>query len=251
VRHDAFDGAFNIKVNGTAFQDPTGTVDLTGTTLTSNSVVMSGLNVTEQYFFDPASPTVRVVVSLQNPTGAPITATVTWDNNLGSDSATAIVTTSSGDTLVTSADQWFISWDGTPTGDPTQSPVAFGPGASVTPTTLFAPGQTSATPDRFDEQYVVTVPAGATRRLMFFDRLYQDNATAQSQISTFATITSLQNAGLLAGLSGQQQSEIVNWSGTQLPGTPIMGTFSLLVTALLLGAVAIKARSWMAGFRQA
>ena len=50
-----------------------------------------------------------------NPTGSDITATVQIVGNLGSDAATAIFATSSGDTVLTSADQWFGTDDGSET----------------------------------------------------------------------------------------------------------------------------------------
>ncbi|HEY1340331.1 MAG TPA: hypothetical protein VGF59_22625 [Bryobacteraceae bacterium] len=248
-RSDAYDGAFCIIVNGIQFQDPTGTVDLTGTTLTSNTQVISGLNVSEQYFFDTATPTVRLLVSFQNPTASPISATVLWGNNLGSDNGTTVFTSSSGDTVVTPADRWFISWDGNPTGDPVLSFVAFGSGASVTPSATPRPPGPNA--GLFTDQFNINVPAGQTRRLMLFGRLSTSTASAQSSITTFNSTANLQSAGLLAGLTPQQESEIVNWAFGSAPGpVPISGTFNLLVLGLLFLAAGAKAKSWLAAFRQ-
>ena len=252
TRSDAYDGAFCIRVNGVQFTNPSGTVDLTGTTITSSTVPMSGLNTTIQYFFDPASPTVRALVSLQNPSGSPISATVLWGQDLGSDSGTTIATSSSGDALVTPADRWFISSDGATNHDPVNSFVAYGPSASVTPSaTPFAPGQTAPThQDWFSDQFNITVPAGQTRRLMFFGRLSQSTASAQSSMSTFDSTANLQSAGLLAGLTQQQESEIVNWSfASTAPVTPIPGTITLVTIGLLIAGVATRAKSLLARFR--
>jgi len=245
---DAYDGAFIMSVNGTIFKDPTGTVDLTGTTLTSNTRVMAGLTVGEQFFFDPATPTVRAVYSYTNPSGAPITATIQWGHNLGSDANTIIVTTSSGDNILTVADRWLITAPAPPPApvqnDPTLSFVRYGPG------TVLMPSSTPLTPgpnDKYADQYTVTVPAGQTRRLMFFGQLSQNNPSAIASIGTFNSNATLQSAGLLAGLTAQQQSEIVNWSltaVTQPPVIPTMAPLGLAVFAVLLGGMALKFFKW-------
>jgi hypothetical protein len=59
---------------------------------------MSGLAVTVQYLASTASPTLRMRVTVQNPTAAAIDADLKLASNLGSDSLTGVRGTRSGDT---------------------------------------------------------------------------------------------------------------------------------------------------------
>lgn len=243
-RQDGYDGAFVMAVNGTLFQNPTGNVDLTGTTVTSGTVVMQGLTVSEQFYFDPATPTVRAVYSYTNPSASAITVTVGWSQNLGSDSTTQIVTTSSGDTTLDAADRWVITWDGSPTGDPVLSFVRYGPGATALPTLTATPGSGSPR-DLFADHYSLTVPAGQTRRLMFFGQLSQNASVAEASAVTFNSTATLVSSGLLNGLTTQQESEIVNWNfGAPVGVAPVPGTFVLVLIGVLVGAMVMKFLRW-------
>lgn len=245
TRSDAYDGAFVMSVDGTLFQNPTGSVDLTGTTVTSGTVVMSGLTVSEQFYFDTASATVRAVYSYANPSASAITVTVGWSQNLGSDSATQIVTTSSGDTTLDAADRWVITEPNPSSGqgDPVLTFVRYGPGATALPTLTAIPGPGSPA-DRFDDHYSLTVPAGATRRLMFFGQLSQSTSAAQTAAAAFNSNATLASTGLLTGLTTQQESEIVNWSFGSTATTPVTGTFGLVLIGLLAGAMVMKFLRW-------
>jgi hypothetical protein len=244
---DAYDGAFVMLVNAATYQSPGGTVDLTGTTVTGNSTVMSGLTVSAQYYFDPASPTVRALYTYTNSGVAPITAAIRVGHNLGSDSQAAIVATSSGDATLDATDRWVITGPSSPQSDPILSFVRFGPGAVTSPSAVQVPGPGNG---YFGDQYAVTVPAGQTRRVMVFGRLSQNQAAATSSIGTFNTVASLSSAGLLTGLTAQQESEIVNWSINGVPGSaapagaPAMGSLGLGLLAVLLGAMAVKFLRW-------
>jgi hypothetical protein len=228
----AYSGAFLMTVNGAVFKNPTGAVDLTGTTLTSATVTMSGLATTVQFYFDPATPTIRAVYSFTNSGAIPITASIQWQNYLGYTAGSPIVATSSGGPSETAADRWVITVG---TGQPHIDSVRYGPGASNTPTAIAVPGASS---NLLIDQYSLTVPAGQTRRLMFFGRLSSNYATAISAAGTFNSTASLASAGLLTGLTAQQESQIVNWS---FPASvPAMGTLGLLLMATLLGAMGAK-----------
>ncbi|MFL5331531.1 MAG: beta strand repeat-containing protein [Gemmataceae bacterium] len=209
LRTDAYDGAFLMAVNGTVYQDPDGTVDLSGTTVTTDPVNLSGLDSWIEYYFDSTSATVRAIYNFSNSTAADIVTNVQIGTNLGSDAGlgSVITATSSGDTILDPTDRWFVSSD-TLAHDPTLTFVRYGPGAAVTPVTLLSP---LALQDNYEEQFSITVPAGQTRRIMMFGQLHQDDATAATDATTFDSDVTLANSGLLTGLSGQQLSEIVNW----------------------------------------
>ena len=233
---DAFDNAYQIFVNGSIVNNST--VDLTGTTLTLGPVSMA-VNVTVQYHFFTDKSLGRITVFLYNPTGSPVDVTVQVPVNFGSDGGTILRATSSGDLIVTTADRWIVTSDSGPS-DPVNTTVMYGPGAAVTPTsyttTVFDCANTNGLGATFD----VSVPAGATRALMFFAGLGDITGAANTVAGAIAVAGALFDAAgldpaLLEGLSSQQQSEIVNWmettysiSGTVktlggMPGTPIAG----------------------------
>jgi hypothetical protein len=210
---DAYDGAFVLSVNGVVFKNPDAIVDLTGSTVTSDPVVLSGLTTTVEYFFSTSSPTIRALYSFKNPSSSPITASLRWNSDLGSDASTIIETTTNGNNTLEASDRWLITSDAAPFNDPVLTWVRSGPG------TIQAVPNTERTPsvlnggalDKYVERFDVTVPAGHTRRLMFFSQLHSTVAEAQSAVSVFDSNASLTAAGLLAGLSNDQLAEIVNW----------------------------------------
>jgi hypothetical protein len=212
---DAFDNAWQAWVGGSVFVPP-GTVDLTGTTLTAGPVAMSGLNVTVQYWFDTASGVGRIFVSLQNPTGAPISTTVQIPVNFGSDSSTVWEATSSGDTTMTTADTWAVTSDG---GGEIKTTVV--PGTTSVTTTVF----NCAGTEGIGSTYNVTVPAGETRSIMMFAGLGATTSTTDSvpgaiaAAPLFDTLDSVVAQGWTSGLTAQQLAEVVNW-GPYVPTTP-------------------------------
>lgn len=219
---DAYDNAYMIFVNGAVF-DPGSTVDLTGTTMTAGPVTMSGLNATVQFYFDTLAAVARIMVFLNNPTGATINATVDIPINFGSDSGTIVQMTSSGDTTVTTADRWVVSSDSGPN-DPVNTTVLYGPDASVTPSAYTQTVFDDAATNGLGATFNVSVPANQTRSLMLFAGLGDITgngntiAGAISAAALFDNVSTLP-AGALSGLSAQQQSEIVNWSAAAaVPG---------------------------------
>ena len=219
-RNDAYDGGLCMFVDANPFVGPN-TVDQTSTTVTSGPTSMSGLNVTYQYAFLSSGPIVRALASFQNPTGAPITVTVTFDSNLGSDGGTQIVGSSSGDLLATIADRWAITSDHA-SDPPTDTPIIHviaGPGTpAVTPSVLGAPtafdgpgcATNTGSADGVCVAYSLTVPANSTRRLMLFDELTGTIASGQGTAPTYNTNPAISD-GKIADLTTQQLLEIVNW----------------------------------------
>jgi hypothetical protein len=117
-----------------------------------------------------------------------------------------------------------------------------------------APVTVSATPDvpgagndDFQDNYPLSIPAGQTRRLMVFVRLGTDVPTSTAAAPTFDNLTTLNAAGLLAGLSTQQQSELINWAPAAPTGTsfvsnvPSLSDLGKLALALILGGAALVA----------
>src|ERR1051326_4337717 len=211
-REDAYDDFWAVTVNANAYGPTAATMtpgDF-GTTVVGDVMSLSGLDVTQRYTALADSPMLRVLLSLANPTGAPISASVVVSGNLGSDTDTTIEASSSGDTTFTEADRWLITSDGATASDPVNTFVFFGPGASVLPTTA------SIVTDEISVTFAVTVPAGATQNLLFFSRLAQTASDAAASATAFDAVASAEAAGFLAGLSAADRTATVNWS---LPGS--------------------------------
>lgn len=245
---DAYDNAWNIYVNGTIF-NAGNIVDLTSTTLTAGPTPMSGLNVTVEYFFSTTAGVGRIRPIFQNPTGSPITVTVDVPVNFGSDSSTVYEMTSSGDGVVTTADRWVVSSQGS-TGE-YNTTVMYGSGTpavipSAYATTVFSCASTPGLGATFS----VTVPAGATRSLVFFAGLGAITSTTDSlagAISAAATfdapLASLPGEWL-TGMSATDISEALNWE----PGVvatvgpiPTLSQWSVLLLGALLALVGLAA----------
>ncbi|MBA4065584.1 MAG: hypothetical protein C0501_18095 [Isosphaera sp.] len=233
---DAFDDGLTIRVNGAPYLSPA-TVDLTGTTLTSGPVTLSGLAVTVQFFADPNSPTLRTLVSFTNPTAAALSAVVSLQTNNGSDGGTQTITTSSGDLAFTTADRFIITDDAPVGGDPTNTHVIFGAGAPlVTPslvsTTVFANFGTEGVRADFN----LTVGAGETQSLLFFNQIHTTAALALADAAVFNSNTAIADAGLLAGLTPAQLGQIVNFNfgpaAAAVPAPPALALAAVGATCL-------------------
>ena len=220
---DAYDNAYPLWVNGTIFTVGT-TVDLTGTTMTAGPLAMSGLNVTRELFFSPTRQVMRVLDSFQNPGGGPINVTVEIPINFGSDGGTIVQATSSGDTTFTVADRWLITSDSGPS-DPVNTTVLYGPGTpALTPASVTVTVFDCAATNGAGWTFNLSVPAGATRRLLYFAGL-EDMVTgtntvagAQANVVVFNDVLVLNSTtDLLSGLTVPQLLEIANWDMTPVP----------------------------------
>lgn len=239
--NDAFDNGWNIFINEALF-NAGDVVDITGTTVTAGPVPMSNLNVTVEYYFSTTAGLGRIRPIFSNPTGSPITVRVEVPVNFGSDDATVYETTSSGDTVVTTADRWVISSEGS-LGE-YNTTVMYGPGApAVTPsaytTTVFNCYSTHG----LGATFLVTVPAGATRSLVFFAGLGAITRTTDSLAGAISAAAAFDGplaalpAEWLTGLDATALSEVLNWDPRFVP--PVVGPIPTLSQCglLLLGGL--------------
>jgi len=269
TRNDAVDGALSWHVNPASYvysgnlypneyRSPGGVVDISPspidpnvpTTVTGTSQSLQGLNVSGQMYFMTSKAVVRSILNLQNPTAAPITVSVLSASNLGSDANTNIQTTSSGDNLFDTADNWFVSsQSATPTtsDDPILTYAFQGQSSAVRGTNIsnFRTGT-----DKFYETYTVTVPANGTASVMIFVQMSGTVAGAETDASAFNSLSSLQSGGYLAGLSQTQLAQIVNWN-TAMPtlawNPPAAITYGTALGATQLDATATYNSSPVAG----
>jgi len=211
----AYDTGMTLWVNNSLFIAPM-PVTTTSQSLTAGPVFTQSLNITVEYYAAANSATLRTLAGFQNPTASPVTISVYWASNVGSDSSTFVSQTSSGDTIFTTTDHWVITTD-----DPTDTSLA----TPVNTHVLFGPCNPPVKPHSVTEivfeynnlrdgvgaTYTITVPAGATRRLLFFNQMNPTNAAAFDAASIFDANSSL-GSDLLAGLAPNQLGEVVNWS---------------------------------------
>jgi hypothetical protein len=220
-----FDNGLTVFVNNQQYVSPD-TVDLTGTTLTSGPVSLSGLNTSVQYYASPTNATLRTFIRLNNPTTNSITVPVTVASNFGTSLSTQIISTSSGDTTFTTADRYLITDVASTVPDvPTNTSVVAGSG---TPQTL--PSAVSNTVfDCVGTQgvlvtYQVTVPAGQTRSVLLFNQLNSTTTQATTDVGAFNDNTTLAATDFLAGLSPADLATVVNFDFSRPNTAPALTT---------------------------
>jgi hypothetical protein len=244
---DAFDCGGVVWVGNTAVADDDGTVDVStdgaDQVVTPSTRTIAGLQVTDTYRVFSGGDTARVLVELENPTGAAISTTVTYSSNFGSDATTTVAGTSSGDTTFTPADRWIVTSDGPVSGnDLVNTGVLYGPGPvdavpNAVSTTVFDSGGTEGASVTF----AVTVPAGSRRFLMFFQTLGGGgNGTPNAAIVTAAAVwnTALPTSSpLLAGITPGDAGAIANW--TRVAAEPPTTTTTTAAAAQPAAAVGV------------
>lgn len=124
---DSYDGCYYLVVDGVRYAGGASTT--TGRTISFPVAGMSGLDVSrEAYVPSSGGEYARMLDLLVNTTGAPITVSVGHSCNLGSDTATIVTGTSSGDNVFSPIDDWITTNDSSG-GDPSLAHVLHGPGA--------------------------------------------------------------------------------------------------------------------------
>jgi hypothetical protein len=214
-KDDAFDDGLVFWVDGKNVVAPLTTPAASDDAVTVGPVSMSGLDVSVTYAALQTSPTLRTIATFTNPTGAAIAATIVMNTNDGSDDGTLIQGTSSGDKTVSTADRWIVSSDSdTAPGDPVNTHVVAGPGTLVAPLTALADQggtQCSDTGKGPMATYNLTVPAGTTRRLLFFNDLSATNAEGLTSAARYDANPAT-GSTLVTGLDAPTLTEVVNWA---------------------------------------
>lgn len=209
TRPDAYDRFWRTSVGGMLYtpgRDATLAEGGQRTTLTAPFVPLAGLQVRQAFTVYNQRPALRVLVTLQNPSGSPITVPVVVGGNLGSDASTTVEGTTSGDLLFDVADLWLVSSDG-PTGlDAVNLLVFGGAGAAV------APAVATLATDEVSVAFDVTVPALDTRHLLLFSEVHPSAAAALGAVAGLVDPGALDAANLLGDLDAAARARIVNWA---------------------------------------
>ena len=225
---DAYDIGGNLQVGGTTYVAPNPS-DLTGNLYTGGVASVNGLNTSLQYFFDNASPIVRSLATFTNPGGAAVTRTITWQNNLGADASTQVTGSSSGDTTFGINDRWVTTDDvNTGAGDPATYFALYGPGALVpTSATFLTTTFLAAGAQGVRAEYMLTVGAGQTVSLLFFNGIDTTTANALAAVTQFDNLSATDP--LLAGVD---LSQVANWDIAQIPEPGTLGILGLGLVGL-------------------
>jgi len=191
---------------------------------TSKSIVFSPVNIADlniqlKYELVSNSATLRAFLTLGNPTSTDISVPVTYASNFGSDLVTTIHSTSSGgDAVFSASDRWIVTNDAILGPDePVNTTVLFGPDSPIaTPLsasqTVFTCAGTQGAQATFD----ITVPAGKTVALMMFQQLNSLVSHALTAVTEF-DVTPDADSALLAGLTDDDLSHVVNWNLNKPP----------------------------------
>jgi len=168
------------------------TTECPGAGMTNRQVVFptmtSGtLELSRKVYVPDSDSFARWFNSVKNTGSTPATVTLVTANNLGSDSNTAVVTSSSGDSVADVADTWvtsFQNYSGTTSSDVRLGHVLQGPGAPVPLAGInFVSGD-----DNPYWGYTVTIPPGETAGFLNFAVGQPSKAAAAAKAQELASL---------------------------------------------------------------
>jgi hypothetical protein len=200
---DAYDGGMVLTVAASPFPNfPEGSLFNNGREVRIGLFEAGGVSVSRRIFVPDDQAFARYLEVLSNPTNADIVVEVHINTNLGSDSATVIVTTSDGDTAFETTDTWIVTDDASDGGsDPSLAHVIAGPGALIAPSAVSTPTGT------LEYSYDVTVPANGRAIVMHFASQNANRATA---ITSAGNLVGLGNS-TLDGMTPEEIADVVNF----------------------------------------
>jgi uncharacterized repeat protein (TIGR01451 family) len=167
---------------------------------------IGGLSVKRKVFVPTNDRFIRWMNFFTNTTGSPITFTMLTSNNLGSDSNTRIVSSSSGDNVATVADNWitsFQNFSGNKSSDPRIGHIIQGPGAPTPVSNIFFQ-------DGDDNPfwvYSITLAPGQTKAILNFATGQGTKAAANAQSAALDLLP----ANATQCLSAVELGQIVNF----------------------------------------
>ena len=240
---EAFNNVLHLAVNGVLFVNPDLIVDLTGDTVSSDTLTLAGVETEIQYYFHPTRPVVRAMYSFENTSTLDISIKALVAGALSSDLTTTIQATSTADTTPVpddSNDLWRVSNDQTILGtdsltDPAITLTRFGTGASVIPVSVLTLGDGSfntGDPDNFGERYDLTIAAGETARILVFVEINKTIEEAKNCAVDFASLDAASKADMLTGLLVEEVNEVVNYGALGDIAAPATTCSKVITTTL-------------------
>jgi hypothetical protein len=221
VLADAFDGynALRVSVDGGAVvaynQLGPATSDCNGRQIIEPVLSVGGLQVQRKVYVPANDGFARWLNVVYNPTGSAHTVTLTILNDLGSDTKTKVGTTSSGDAVATTADDWVTSYEDfvqNSSRTPRLAHVLQSAGASVRTSALtFVDGN-----DKPSWSYTFSVPAGGSVVIGNFAAGLASKADAALKAAQLAALP----ANAIACMSTAEQTAMLNFVPGIVPSGP-------------------------------
>ncbi len=207
--NDAFDGGLNL--NGFPFFSNGDTED-DGREIAIGTASIDGVEVQRKIYVPEDESFARFLEIVTNTGSSAVDYTVNLNTNLGSDSSTIVVDTSSGDNIFNTDDNWLVTDDVDGSGNPTIAHVIAGEDGIV------RPNAASINFDNINFAYNLNLEPGETQIVMHFAAQNQNQAEALAKASELELL----ELGALEGLSEEEIAQLVNFSTT--PPPDIIGT---------------------------
>ncbi len=166
--------------------------------------MISGVEVTRKIYIPDDQGYARFLEIIHNPGSETVSYIVPIYTSLGSDGSESFVYTSSGDSIVTTDDDWLITDDQDGIWDPTVTHVVAGQGGRVRPSSFeYYPGEV-----RYS--YDLTVLPGETQIIMHFASQAPNQTTALERAPRLSSLDL--DLDPLSGMTSFERSQVVNFS---------------------------------------
>lgn len=256
----SFDGGTGACDAGGGGKSPNGTSTYTvynqngapsmscgGREVVYNTQQIGSINVSRRVYVPTDDSFARWVNIFTNTSGAPVSFNAVTSNNLGSDSGTEVVASSSGDAVATTADTWvttFQAYSGSTSSDPRLGHVMQGPGSSVGLASI----DISDGGNNPYWSYPLTLAAGQTGIIMTYVTGQPSKAAAAAQAARLTTLPATALTCLTATEQGQLLNFAIGGGGVPAPTAvdlPGMGRLAaiLLIIGLVLVPLYLRRRS--------
>jgi hypothetical protein len=229
--------------NGPATTECPGPVSAANRQIVLPLQTIGGLTVQRKVFVPDNDSFARWMNIFTNTGGAPITFTMITSNNLGSDSDTTIVSSSSGNAVAETSDTWVTTFQnfngGNTTSDPRLGHVLQGVGAPVPVSFInFTNGDTAPW-----WAYQITLAPGQTRIIVNFGVGQPTKAAANAKSALLATFPVPSTTTQC--MSPTELSQVLNFTAAVLPTVPTLTpkVIALFAALLALSAVWLLRRS--------
>jgi RHS repeat-associated protein len=202
--NDAYDGGLYHADWDLDYYFPSFSTALTehdGREIVIGPATINGVQVTRKIYVPTDQSFARFLEIVYNPGSSTVNYTVPISTNLGSDSSTQCISTSSGDTTFDSADNWIVTDDYDGSGDPTMLHVIAGDNARLRPTGV------SRDRDDLYYKYNLALEPGETKIVMHFASQGPNQATALEQAPQLTNL----ELNALQGMSAYERNNVVNF----------------------------------------
>jgi hypothetical protein len=207
-RYGAYNTAFLLTVDGADYAGLAGepAVEDNRQTIVFPTKILADLEVHREVYVPATGGNfARLLDVLHNPTAAPIMVPVTLSGDLGGLSPLSVTASSSGDAVLTTADNWFASDDSPTSGFAPELAFVLQDGTGLV---SVADADFNSAQFKFGWSFNVTVGAGATIRLLSFAVQTSGRAAAAAEAADLVTLP----ARATANLTDMDLASIVNFS---------------------------------------